>query len=66
MLADGLEDQESAENDLETSEKNDEILVHDETLEDAEESQQEKEEVSEAEELSESESDDDMVLASSG
>ena len=38
MLADGLEDQESAENDSESLENNDEILVHDEALEDAEES----------------------------
>ena len=38
MLADGLEDQESAENDTESLETNDEILVHDEALEDAEES----------------------------
>lgn len=38
MLADGQEDQESAENDTESLEINDEILVHDEALEDAEES----------------------------
>ena len=65
MLADGQEDQESAETDLETFEKNDEILVHDEASEDAEESQQEGDEISEAEERSESESDDGTVLASS-